>query len=232
MTKKLSIAGLVVAAAASSAFAFGAAPARAACVTAGPQTAQNCLTFDSAATTTTLTAFGFADAGWVDGTSLSNLLFSANSTVLGSTDDWTFAPDPITISNIEYSFGWTGNAATTPWTQTGLTSTSVTLPSTGTSVNAITGDNSNGSIVKGSAFGTTFAVRFTVPTTTSSNNGQIGVRVGNTGAPAGNQSQTRLYNATTSSPPATGTPGPLPLIGAGAAFGFSRRLRSRVRIAA
>lgn len=232
MTKKFSIAGLVVAAAASSAFAFGAAPARAACVTAGPQISQNCLTFDSAATSTTLTAFGFSDLGWIDGTSLTNLRFSANSTVLGSTDDWTFTPDPITISNIEYSFGWTGNAGTTTWTQIGLKSKSVSLASGSTSVNAITGTNSAGSIAKGSAFGNTFAVRFTVPTTTSSNNGQIGVRVGNTGAPAGNQTQTRLYTATTSSPPATGTPGPLPLIGAGAAFGFSRRLRSRVRIAA
>jgi hypothetical protein len=231
MTRKLSIAGLVAAAAASSALTFGIAPAQAACVTAGPETSQNCVTFDSAATTTTLTAFGFADAGWIDGTALTNLRFSANSTVLGSTDDWTFTPDPITISNIEYSFDWTGDAGTTSWTQTGLTSTSVTLASGGTSVNAITGTNSLGSIAKGSAFGSTFAVRFTVPTTTTSNNGQLGLRVGNSGAPAGNQTQTRLYNAT-SSTPATGTPGPLPLLGAGAAFGFSRRLRSRVRIAA
>ena len=219
----------MAAVAATSASIFSQAPVHAACVTAGPGTSQNCVTFDSAATTTTLTAFGFEDVGWVDGTALTNLRFSANSTVLGSTDDWTFTPDPITISNIEYSFGWTGDEGTTTWTQAGLTSTSVTLGSAGTSVNAITGNNTSGSIAKGSAFGTTFAVRFTVPTTTTSNNGQIGVRVGNTGAPAGNQSQTRLFNATSSS---TGTPGPLPLLGAGVAFGLSRRLRSRVRYAA
>jgi hypothetical protein len=32
--------------------------------------------------------------------------------------------------------------------------------------------------------------------------------------------------------PVTGTPGPLPLLGAGAAFGFSRKLRSRVKLSA
>jgi MYXO-CTERM domain-containing protein len=33
-------------------------------------------------------------------------------------------------------------------------------------------------------------------------------------------------------PPASGVPGPLPLLGAGAAFGFSRRIRSRIKAAA
>jgi len=33
-------------------------------------------------------------------------------------------------------------------------------------------------------------------------------------------------------PPASGAPGPLPLLGAGAAFGFSRRIRSRIKAAA
>ena len=44
-------------------------------------------------------------------------------------------------------------------------------------------------------------------------------------------SQATLYNAPAAPVPAASAPGPLPLLGAGAAFGFSRKLRKRIKLA-
>lgn len=43
---------------------------------------------------------------------------------------------------------------------------------------------------------------------------------------------TNTFATTAPTPPPSGAPGPLPLLGAGAAFGFSRRIRSRIKAAA
>jgi hypothetical protein len=232
MTKKFPIVGLVVAAAASSAIAFGAPSVKAACATAGPGTIQNCTTFDSSATTTTLIGFALTDGGFINGTGIQRIQFSANQAITLGTSDWNFTPDPITISNIEYSFGWTGTEGTTTWTSAGLNTTSVTLGSGQvSSFNAITGTSSAGNIPApsgqfGSEVGSAFAVRFQVPVTTTSNNGQLALRVQAVGG--GEQSQTRVFNATTQQSTSSEVPGPLPLLGAGAAFGFSRSMRRRI----
>ena len=44
-------------------------------------------------------------------------------------------------------------------------------------------------------------------------------------------SQATLYNAPAAPVPAASAPGPLPLLGAGAALGFSRKLRKRIKLA-
>jgi hypothetical protein len=43
---------------------------------------------------------------------------------------------------------------------------------------------------------------------------------------------TGITNTFTTKSNGTGVPGPLPLLGAGAAFGFSRKLRNRMKLAA
>jgi len=48
----------------------------------------------------------------------------------------------------------------------------------------------------------------------------------------GNSQITGITNSFTTAPQTSKVPGPLPLLGAGAAFGFSRKLRNRVKLAA
>ena len=219
MTKKLSIAGLVVAAAASSAFAFGAAPAKAACVTAGSGTTQDCIAFNSTSPTT-VTTFGYNDAGFLGSTSLTSLAFFSG--IIPPTPAWTFSPSPITISNIEYSLN--GGAS---YTSTGLNATSVSLASNFASADLITTPFSVSPILTDQ-----FRLRFQIPGgVTTSNAGWLKVQIAANDPVDGPQVQTRSIQATAYSP-SSGVPGPLPLMGAAAAFGFSRRLRSRVRIAA
>jgi len=221
MTKKLSIAGLVVAAAASSAFAFGSAPANAACVTVGGGATQDCIAFNSTSPTT-VTTFGYNDAGFLGSTSLDALTFYSG--VISPTPNWTFSPSPITISNIEYSLD-----GGTSFTSTGLDSQSVLLASNSFSANLISSPISVSAITTDQ-----FQLRFQIPGgVTTSNAGWLKVQIGATDPVDGPQVQTRSIQATAYSPSSSArAPGPLPLMGAAAAFGFSRRLRSRVRIAA
>jgi len=213
MTKKLSIAGLVVAAAASSAFAFGAAPANAACTTVGPGTGQNCTVFDPTSSTN-LEGFGYTDQNFI----LNDILTSIRFGTQDGASDLNFTPTPITITGIAYSVDNGAN-----WSTTGI-DTSISLSSGGLSSNILTGGN----VDTGVAWGSNFRVRFTVPSLTTSNAGQLSVRVSSDGA-AGAQSQTRLFTSTvTPGTPSSGVPGPLPLLGAGAAFGFSRSMRRRI----
>jgi hypothetical protein len=219
MTKQLSIAGLVVAAAASSAIAFGAAPAKAACTDA-PSAGQNCSTFNPTSPSN-LEGFGFADSNWVQNNQLVGIRFTAEESIHGGLpgSTMTFTPDPMTITDIAYSFDGT------TWLTTGI-NTSVQMPSTfGQSANIVTSPQT----FAAANWSTNFRVRFTVPTLTSSNAGQLAVRVSSNGT-GGANTQTRLYSSTTLNPPgpATGTPGPLPLLGAGVAFGFSRSVRKRI----
>ena len=217
MTKKLSIAGLVVAAAASSAFALGAPPAKAAC-TGSSGTETTCNKFDPSSSTT-IELLGYGDAGFAASTGVRSIVFGSNNIGAGV---WNFSPSPITISNIEYSFD---NGSS--WSTTNI-NTSVTLASNSTSGNIVTADLPGAT---SSTIGSNkFRLKFTVPGVTTSNNGFLYTLASAYGN--GVQQQTRFTEAEAITSPATGTPGPLPLIGAGMAFGFSRRLRSRVRIAA
>ena len=217
MTKKLSIAGLVVAAAASSAFLLDVTPAKAACSDA-PSAGQNCSTFNPTSSSN-LEGFGFTDSNWIQNNTLTGIRFTADESIHGglSGSTMTFTPDPMSITNIAYSFNGTD------WLTDGI-NTSVTMPSgSGQSVNAVTTSQVFGS----PNWSGNFRVRFTVPSLTTSNAGQLAVRVSSNGA-GGTNTQTRLFTSTTLTPPAAGTPGPLPLLGAGAAFGFSRSMRRRI----
>jgi len=219
MTKKLSIAGFVLSAAAASSMALSAAPAKAACVDAGSGTTQDCAQFDST-TPTTVTTFGYNDDGFIGSTSLDSLRFYAG--IIAPPPDWTFSPSPITISNIEYSLNGGGS-----FTSAGLNATSASLDAGSFSVNLISSAISIAPITSNS-----FQIRFQIPGgVTTSNAGRLKVQIGATNPLDGPQVQTRSILATAYSP-SSGVPGPLPLMGAAAAFGFSRRLRSRVRIAA
>ena len=212
--------GIAAAAAASAPIFFQAPAAHAACVANILPTGQNCSTFDPSSVTN-LEGYGFTDANWVQNNQLTGIRFTADESIHGglSGSSMTFAPDPVTISNIFYSFDNGVN-----WSNTNVAS-SVTMPSgTGQSANAL-----SSGITAPSAWGGDFQVKFTLSTLTSSNAGQMAVRVSSNGA-GGTNTQTRLYTSSTT--PTTGTPGPLPLLGAGAAFGLSRRLRSRIRVAA
>jgi len=217
MTKKFSIAGLVVAAAASSSIALSVAPAKAAC-TGSSTTETTCDRFDPSSSTT-IELLGYGDAGFAASTGVRSIVFGSNDTDAGV---WNFSPSPITISNIEYSFD---NGSS--WSTTNI-NTSVTLASNSYSANIVTANlpGSTSSTIGANKF----RLKFTVPGVTTSNNGFLYTRVSAYGN--GIQQQTRFTEADAITPTATGTPGPLPLIGAGMAFGFSRRLRSRVRIAA
>jgi hypothetical protein len=213
MTKKLSIAGLVVAAAASSAFAFGAAPAKAACLTASVGT--NCATFSQASASNAVD-FAYTDAVFSSNNTLSRIKFYHDGITTGL---------PITLTNIAYSVN--GGSS---WLTTNLSSTSYTVQSSYTSdaaaPNLLTADFTYTPTAD-------FQLRFTIPTTPALSPGfsDIYSYVRNTSAGDTPQTQTRIHSLRIN-PPTAATPGPLPLLGAGAAFGFSRRLRTRVRTAA
>jgi hypothetical protein len=211
MTTKLSIAGLVVAAAASSAFAFGAAPVKAGCLSANVGT--NCATFSQASPSNAI------DGAYTDG------VFSGNNTLsrIKFYHDGITTGLPITLTDIAYSFD--GGST---WDTTNLSATSYVLQPSYTSdasaLNLLTGDvtytpTSN------------FQLRFTIPTNPAlaPTLSDIYSYVRNTGtAGATPQTQTRIHQLIV--PASTvATPGPLPLLGAGVAFTFSRTVRKRIR---
>jgi len=215
MTKKLSIAGLVVAAAASSTFAFGAAPAQAACLTSNAST--NCSTF-SPTSESSAEDFGYTDSVWVANRILTEIKFYSNNFTAGM---------PITLTDIAYSFNGT------TWLTTGLSSTSYSVSATnsGAAANLLTANQDNGA-----AIGSTFRLRFKIPTSLGlaplDESASITSRVTNrkNGSPADFQSQERSHAANEVSTAAT--PGPLPIFGAGLAFGFTRKVRKRIALSA
>jgi hypothetical protein len=211
MTKKLSIAGLVVAAAASSAFAFGAAPAKAAC-TGTSNTQTTCTQFDPGSSTT-LEFLGYGDAGFAASTGVQSIKFGADDT-----PPWTFSPSPITISNIYYSFDDGGS-----WSQTNI-NTSIALASGGLSNNIVTA-NLPGTTA-GQVGTNKFRLRFTVPSVTTGSAGQLYAQVRGYGN--GTQIQTRYVDVEARSGGSASVPAPLPLFGAGAAFAYSRSMRRRI----
>ena len=212
MTKKLSIAGLVLAAAATSAFAFSAPPAKAACT--GSSTASTtCDQFDPSSSTT-IEFLGYGDAGFANSTGVASIEFKANQ--LGG---WAFTPTPISISNIEYSFNNGGS-----WSSIDI-ATPINLASGGTTGNIVTAQ------LPGTTSGTVgtnqFRLRFTVPSVLSGTAGVFNAEVAAYGN--GIQVQNRFISVDAfGGGGGAGVPGPLPLFGAGAAFAFSRSMRRRI----
>ena len=206
MTKKLSIAGLVVAAAASSAIAFGSAPAKAACIGGN----NPCTTFDPSTISTP--------------TNVGSYTGSPGAPVSA----YTHARFQLVVQNLE---------ATGPFEAgdlilnlipgaSNLNLGKVNFNSNGTFDGAWTALSSNVT----TAFNWSNAtISYTIPS---------GLNVGtklfavlqyaedSTGSFAQTSASNFLSTATN---PSTGTPAPLPLLGAGAALGFSRRLRKQIK---
>jgi hypothetical protein len=220
MTKKRSIAGLVAAAAASSAFAFGTAPAKAACLTstgtAGIPGYNPCVTFDNTATSV-VDYQGFAGGGaGIDpkalfakvGFRFSNFTPNINLTNI------KLAGDGI-LSTLNF-----GNLSVTSNTSFFETSTiALNNPATGLGTFAFTNSKLSFDFPGGLA--------------SASPAGSISLRVtyctlANCTQPDGeNVIQNQRNNQMTFSPSTspTRTPGPLPIVGAAVAFAQARRIR-------
>jgi hypothetical protein len=214
MTKKLSIAGLVVAAAASSAFAFGAAPAKAVCLPSDPSA--TCSTFDPS------TASNVADYAGFTGSLTPPLA------------------NPLTRARVGFSFAGTWN---TSFNISGISlqgdgiigSLSFSDVTVSSSPSAF-GANSTGWInLTTSIASTNFAaapiskLSFTIPAGAATSGATITARIQYADAADDSQLLTSGGNFSTSATGGgAGVPGPLPLLGAGAAFGFSRSMRRRI----
>jgi hypothetical protein len=215
MTKKLSIAGLVVAAAASSAFAFGAAPAKAACLPTNPSA--TCSTFNPSTASNVVDYAGFSG---------------------------TFDPqDPFLYQQARVQFELTGTWTPTPFTISGISiqgdgiNTSLSFSSKTVSDNsAVTFDDIQTSWValNSNVGAINFAnskISFIIPAGVAPAGGTISARIqyrdlANTQLNTSNGAF--LGTATNNGGGGAGVPGPLPLLGAGAAFGFSRSMRRRI----
>lgn len=136
---------------------------------------------------------------------------------------------PITITDIFYS--WDGGAT---YTQTGLSQTSFTLTSQGqTGSNLLSSEQIRPG---GGQIGLNqFRIKYTLPagiyTPLGTGNGDNYIQAfvaSNTLANSLPQTQTRI-STPVQGPSGTAVPGPLPLLGVSAAFGFSRSLRKRIR---
>jgi hypothetical protein len=213
MTKKLSIAGLVVAAAASSAFAFGAAPAKAACLPSDPSA--TCSTFDPSSTTNVADYAGFSG---------------------------TFDPaDPFVYQQARVQFQLTGAWAPTPFTISGISiqgggiTTSLSFADKSSGSGPFTFDDIQTSWVAlntnvGAIDFANSKISFNFPGGIAPAGGTISARI-----QYRDLAQTQLNTANgsfvstaTGGGGGAGVPGPLPLFGAGAAFGFSRSMRRRI----
>jgi len=208
MTKKLSVAGFVVAAVASSAFAIGAAPSKAACLSASAVT--TCATFDN-----TGSAFqevvdkAYTDTQFLLNNRLDEIKFTQNG---GFT-----AGLPIVLNNIEYFNG-------SSWTTAGLSQTTynVTASSALTALDILTTSQTfNQSL---------FQLRYTIaanPSLTGVAGAAFESYVRNSNNGATQQSQTRSHELVPT--PSTAVPSPFAIFGVGTAFGFSRRIRKQIK---
>lgn len=199
----------IAAAAATSAPVFFQAPAQAACI---PDNS-TCTTFDPSSASSPDQVSGFSGS-YTNATPLTRVRVIFQTTGTFST--------PFTISGIKL-FGAGLNPA-------GETLADVSFTGSPTSSAFITGLN-----LTSQNFNTS-KISFTIPS---------GIATAGSGATLTalinyqNEADPTLYANTSATPftttvkqDTTETPSPLPLLGAGAAFGFSRRLRSRVRLAA
>jgi hypothetical protein len=213
MTKKLSIASLVVAAAACSAFAFNVAPAKAAC---SPSNAV-CTSFDPTQVANVVDYTGFAGsltppAGSSNQLTKAKVLFD-----FAGTWNPTFSITGISLSGP----GITGSLSFSDVTLSTYNDPDFAETNLAALTTALTTVN----------FGTASPspkLTFTIPAGAASAGASLTatIQYRNTN---GQQVLTSGNNlVATASGGTAAVPGPLPLLGAGAAFAFSRRLRSRI----
>jgi hypothetical protein len=192
---------------------FVSSPVKAACQ--ATSAGNNCATFNGVGNSNVVYN------GFTDG------VFSANAKITDISFDFVGITGvfPITLSNLMYSFD---NFATAGIT---FNTGSYTASGAGFGLDILGGVvNAPGGVI-----GSNFAVSFTIPAgtyTPTTGSRFIRMNVGsNNAADTLPQTQTR-QSLPVASPSTAQTPGPLPLIGAAAAFGFSRKLRRRISIAA
>jgi hypothetical protein len=211
--KKLFIAGALAIASASSVAL--SSPAKAACTLDNSPT-NNCTTFNPNSASNVVYG-NYIDGGWVANDRLTNISFYSTNITAGL---------PITLTNIAYSLDGT-NFITTNLSSTSYTITANGAPGSGT--NLLTAYNLGGAI------GNTFKLRYDIPAIPGlmPTNGMatIAAYAGNeqSSGPPLPQNQTRDSAAYITSTPTSAVPGPLPLIGAAAAFSFSRKARQRIK---
>ena len=219
MTKKLSITGLVVAAAASSAFAFGAAPAKAACLPSNPSAI--CATFDPSSVSNVASRTGF------NGTATPSSPF--NKARVAFRLIGAGITTPISISGISL----TGDGILSS-----LSFSSVSINSTGASwINsafvALTGGSPTGSLAALNFANS--SISFTIPILSGAVNGntlEARIQYYNNDE---DQLLTSGGNFTASvsvTPPPSGVPAPLPIFGAAIAFSYARKLRKAISVSA
>ena len=191
---------------------FVASPVKAACLTG--TAGNNCATFNGVGNSNVVYN-AFTDGVFKANTKITDISFD----FIGITGVF-----PITLSNLKYSFDDFATAGTTfngdTYTATGAGVGSDILGGTVNAPGGVIGDN--------------FAVSFTIPAgtyTPTTGSRFIRMKVGSDNATDTlPQDQTRLSVPVAS--PSAAVPGPLPLFGAGAAFGFSRKLRRRISVTA
>jgi hypothetical protein len=213
MTKKLSIAGLVVASAASSAFAFGAAPAKAACLPSNPSA--TCSTFNPSTASNVVDYAGFTGS----------LTPPLSSPLAQARVQFSFTGTWNTSFNIS-GISLKGDGITSSLSFSGIT---VSSSPSGFSSNTTAWTNLTTAIAS-----TNFATNpvsklsFTIPAGAATSGATISARI-----QYQDVAETQLLTSggnllTTATSGGAGVPGPLPLFGAGAAFGFSRSMRRRI----
>ncbi len=209
--KKIILASAFATAAAASIFV--SSPVKAACLTTSA--GNNCATFNGVGNSDVVYN-AFTDGVFSTNAKITDISFD----LVGITGAF-----PITLSNLKYSFD---NFATA-----GTTFNSGSYTATGAGI----GPDILGGIVNapGGVIGTNFAVSFTIPAgtyTPTTGTRFLRINVGSNNA-ADTLPQTQTRSSTPVASPSTAqTPGPLPLVGAAAAFGFSRKLRRRISVAA
>ena len=214
--KKLSMAS-ALSCAAVAASAFVSMPAQAACLSTTGETPipnNNCVTYDTTSSPTKATLF-------------------YNDTNLGN-NFWQLTGATSTIANFS---NWEYGSDGTSWTSFNPSFT----PDTG-SGNAQRSTIFTTSTTPSAPAGNPFWIRVTLSNTaTLSAQYQIALRTNNDGAvdslgrlddTGGNLASNLTRNFTRQNDPASApVPGPLPLLGAAAAFGYSRKIRKAIRAA-
>jgi hypothetical protein len=213
--KKLSLAG-ALGCAAFAANVFASMPAKAACIS--PSSTTNCSTF-SQSSASLVRDYAYTDGDFVGNNTLTEIKFYQNGFTSGL---------PITLTDIAYSIDGGTN-----WLTDNLSATTYTITSgftsDGSATNLLTAPVGSPTYAATSNFTLRFTIPATPALTPADGTKRITSFVANETSPGGAtpQTQTRQHSLVTS----TSVPGPLPIFGAAAAFGYSRKIRKAIRAA-
>lgn len=184
-------------------------------------------------TSTTITTFGYNDSTFAASTKIFSIKLFANGNGTPAQNQYLFSDGPQTITGARYSLNGGAN-----WTTTGLKASNLWKLGSGSSFEFVQGATSTfAGISTGllNNFKFEFALAGLGNTATWSGDvnsfGSLSLQIlagtaGTLGSPTSSSLQTRIFTTTSQSVPA-----PVPLLGAVAALGYSRKLRSRIKLA-